>query len=110
MAKNRVYSRYTRKAVALLAKQIQLGRKQHKWTELELAGRAGISRATLQKIEKGDLSVAVGLVFEVATLVGLTLFEEEPSSITAQIARTEDKLALLPKAIRKPSKAVDDEF
>jgi transcriptional regulator with XRE-family HTH domain len=35
----------------LLAKQIQLGRKQRKWTEHELADRAGISRATLQKTE-----------------------------------------------------------
>ena len=110
MAKNRTYSRYTREAITLLAKQIQLGRKQRKWSELELAGRAGISRATLQKIEKGDLSVAIGLVFEVATLVGVPLFEAEGGSLTAHIARAEDKLALLPKAVRKRTKAVDDEF
>ena len=110
MAKDRIYSRYTREAAALLAQQIQLGRKQRKWTEHELAGRAGISRATLQKIEKGDLRVAIGLVFEVAILVGVTLFEAERSSLTAHMARIEDKLALLPKAIRKQRKAVDDEF
>jgi transcriptional regulator with XRE-family HTH domain len=61
MAKDRAYSRYTREAAALLAKQVQLGRKRRKWTERELADRAGISRATLQKIEKGDLSVAIGI-------------------------------------------------
>jgi transcriptional regulator with XRE-family HTH domain len=61
MAKDRAYSRYTREAAALLAKQVQLGRKRRKWTEREFADRAGISRATLQKIEKGDLSVAIGI-------------------------------------------------
>lgn len=110
MAKERVYSRYTRDAATLLAKQIQLGRKQRKWTEHELADRAGISRATLQKIEKGDLRVAIGLVFEVATLVGVALFEAERDSLAVQIARTDDKLALLPSAVRKARKPVDDAF
>ena len=110
MAKERTYSRYTREAATLLAKQIQLGRKRRKWTEHDLADRAGISRATLQKIEKGDLSVAVGLVFEVATLVGVALFDEERGSLASHIARTDDKLALLPSAVRKCRKSVDDEF
>jgi len=110
MAKERAYSRYTREAATLLAKQIQLGRKRRKWTEHELAGRAGISRATLQKIEKSDLSVAIGLVFEVAALVGVALFDEERSSLATYIARTDDKLALLPRAVRKRRKSVDDEF
>lgn len=110
MTKERTYSRYTREAVTLLAKQIQLGRKQRQWTEYELAERAGISRATLQKIEKGELSVALGLVFEVAALVGVVLFDEERGSLSSHIARTDDKLALLPSAMRKRRKSVDDEF
>ncbi|MDZ7831989.1 MAG: helix-turn-helix transcriptional regulator [Desulfobacterales bacterium] len=110
MAKDRTYSRYTREAATLLARQIQLGRKQRKWTEHELAERAGISRATLQKIEKGELSVAVGLVFEVAALVGIALFDADRTSLTTHVARTDDKLALLPSAVRKPGKSVDDEF
>lgn len=94
----------------MLGKQVQLGRKQRKWTEHELADRAGISRATLQKIEKGDLNVAIGLVFEVAALVGVKLFDEERSSLATHVARTEDKLALLPSAVRKSRKTVDDDF
>ena len=108
--KDRTYSRYTREAAALLAREVRLGRKQRKWTERELADRAGISRATLQKIEKGDLSVAIGLVFEVAALVGVTLFDEERASLAAHIARTDDKLALLPRTVRKFRKMVDDDF
>ncbi len=110
MVKERIYSRYTREAVILLAKQIRLGRKQRRWTEHELAERAGISRATLQKIEKGDLSVAIGIVLEVAVLVGVPLFVQEPDSLTAHISRMNDKLALLPSAVRKPENSVDDDF
>ena len=110
MVIDRAYSRYTREAAALLAKQVQLGRKQRKWTERELADRAGISRATLQKIEKGELSVAIGLVFEVAALVGVTLFDEERTSLAAHLARTDDKLALLPSAVRKRRKTLHDDF
>lgn len=111
MTKDRTYSSYTREAAVLLGKQIRLGRKQRKWTEHELAERAGISRATLQKIEKGNLSVAIGLAFEVAALVGLRLFDAQHATLTGHIARTEDQLAVLPSAVRRPRKqAVDDDF
>ncbi len=107
---DRTYSRHTRQAAALLARQVRLGRKQRKWTERELADRAGISRATLKKIEKGDLGVAIGLVFEVAVLVGVALFDAEPAAVAVHIARTDDKLALLPSVVRKPREPVDDAF
>ena len=111
MVKNRIYSSYTLKATSLLGKQIRLGRIKRKWTEYELAERAGISRATLQKIEKGDPSVTLGRVFEAAALVGIPLFDSEPRRLASHIDRTDDKLALLPSAVRKPGKAhVDDDF
>lgn len=111
MAKNRIYSSYTREAASLLGKRIRLGRIQRKWTETELAERAGLSRATLQKIEKGDPSVALGRVFEVATLVGVRLFDAESPRLTDHIDRTNDQLALLPSAVRKSGSAdVDDDF
>lgn len=79
-------------------------------TEEDLAGRAGISRRTLQKIERGDLKCEIGLVFEVANLVGVPLFgEEEHANLARNKNRVDDKLALLPKRIRRIVK-VDDEF
>lgn len=108
--KKRIYSRYSTEAIVLLAHQIKLGRKERRWTEQELAERAGISRATLQKIERGNMNCAIGLVFEVATLVGLKLFESESMPLAMQQDRTNDKLALLPKAIHKNKKVVDDDF
>jgi DNA-binding XRE family transcriptional regulator len=110
MAKARTYSRYSTEAAILLGKQIKLGRKQRKWTEHDLADRAGISRATLQKIEKGDLTCAIGLVFEVAALVGVKLFDTENTSLAMHIERTSDKIALLPKTVHKSKKVVDDNF
>jgi len=108
--RKRTYSRATREATELLGKLIRLGRKERKMTENELAGRAGISRATLQKIERGDLKCEVGLFFEVATLVGVKLFGAEDSSmVSMHLGRIDDKLALLPQSVRTSVK-VDDDF
>lgn len=107
---NRTYLRPTRDAAELLGKLIRLGRRERKMTEEELAGRAGIARRTLQKIERGDLKCEIGLVFEVANLVGVKLFGDENSvNSSLLMGRVEDKLALLPRRIRGPVK-VDDEF
>ena len=109
--KIRSYSKYTKEAALLLGQLIQLARKEKSWSEIELAERAGINKLTLRKIEKGDLNTAMGLVFEVATLVGIQLFDSGPSRLTSNLERVEDKLALLPKRIRKPtSGGVNDDF
>lgn len=108
--RKRTYSRVTREAAELFGKLIRLNRKERKMTESELAGRAGISRATLQKIERGDLKCEVGLFFEVATLVGVQLFEAENlHAVSMHLSRIDDKLALLPQTVR-PSVKVDDDF
>lgn len=93
-----------------MGEQIKLGRKQRKWTERNLADRAGISRATLQKIESGEMGCAIGLVFEVAALVGVNLFEQDKLSLSKHIEQTRDKMALLPKRIQVKTKAIDDDF
>jgi len=110
MTKLRTYSKYAQEAVILLGEQIKLGRKQRKWTEHNLAERAGISRATLQKIESGSMSAAVGIVFEVAALVGVNLFEQDKLPLSKHIEQARDKIALLPKRIQVKTRAVDDEF
>lgn len=106
----RTYSRYNREAVQLIGKMIRLGRKERKLTAQDLADRAGISRGLLQRIEKGDMTCAIGAVFEVAAIVGIRLFDADSSTLTRHIEQTEDKLTLLPRSVRKSKKAVDDEF
>jgi len=110
MAKQRTYSKYAKEAAYLLGQQIKLGRKKRKWSEMNLTERAGISRATLQKIEVGDMTPGIGLVFEVAALVGVPLFEQDSQRFANNIESTQSKLALLPKRIRKQTKAADDDF
>ena len=111
MAIPRTYSRYTRDATTLLGKLIKVGRKERKWNEHELAERAGISRTTLKKIEKGDMGVAIGLVFEVAVLVGIKLFDAERSSLDSHISSVDDKLAILPKTVHKSAEvSFNDDF
>ncbi len=108
--KERVYSKYTRDALCLLGKQIKLGRKRNNWNESNLAERAGVSRATLQKIEKGHPGCAIGLFFEIAVLVGIKLFDPEVSSLSKHLSQTDEKLAVLPQKIRNSAMLVDDEF
>lgn len=106
----RTYSRLTREALSLLGKQVRLARKQRGLSEADLADRIGIARSTLQLIEKGDPKVEIGLVFEAATVTGVGLFAPEPATLTPQIARLDDKLALLPQSIRRPRGEVKDDF
>ncbi len=108
--KRRTYSIYSRKAVALMGQMILLHRKERKMTAQDLADRAGISRTTLYKIEKGDLNCEIGIVFEIAALVGVTLFETTSDTIDSLRERVEDKIKLIPKTVRVPKRIIDDEF
>lgn len=106
----RTYSRYSRDAAALLGALIREARNERKLTAQNLADRAGISRGLLQRIEKGNLKCEIGAVFEVATIVGITLFEADGSALERYMRQTNEKLALMPKSVRKKSKKVNDDF
>lgn len=111
MKKERTYSIQTKEAVRLLGAEILLARKQRKWSEGELAERIGITRYTLQKIQKGDLTVSIGLFFEAAIIVGLDLFEAEKSRLDHRANLALIHGALLPQTRkRKSTKGVDDDF
>lgn len=107
---SRTYSRYSTDAVLLMGQLIRSARKERRLTSLEVAERAGISRGLLQRIEKGDLKCGIGAVFEVATIVGIKLFDADEITLTKHKQHVEDKLALLPKSIRKTSRPFNDDF
>lgn len=106
----RTYSRYSRDATALLGALIREARNERKLTAQELADRAGISRGLLQRIEKGNLKCEIGVVFEVAAIVGIKLFEADGGALTKLLRQTEEKLSLMPKSVRIKSKKVNDDF
>lgn len=106
----RSYSRHALEALKLLGKSIRAARIERRMTSVELAERIGISRASLHRIEKGDPRSGIGPAFEAAMIVGVPLFETEPSRLAGDLARAGEKLALLPKKVRPQKIAVDDEF
>ena len=54
-----------------IGENIKLARKRRKLTTEQVSERAGIHRATLYRIEKGDPSVAIGLYFNVLRVLNL---------------------------------------
>ena len=106
----RTYARYTLEGLTLLGKMIRLGRKQRKMTEHDLAERLGVARSTLQRMEKGDPKVEIGLMFEGAAIVGVKLFDADIRGIAALTSRTDDRIALLPKHVYKAGKRAKSEF
>ena len=106
----RTYSRYAREAGALMGDLIRLHRRQRKLTAQDLADRAGISRTTLGKIETGDMKCEIGLVLEVAALVGIKLFDADHGTLSGLRERTDDRIALLPKTVRAPTDSIHDDF
>jgi len=106
----RTYSLYNREATALLGALIREARNARRLTAQELADRAGISRGLLQRIEKGNLKCEIGVVFEVATIVGVKLFDANENTLTKYLRQTKEKLTLLPKSVRSKSKRVNDDF
>ena len=82
MKRTRTYSPYAVEAAQLLGARVSLARRERRWSMQELADRAGITKFTLGKVERGDLTVGLGVAFEVAALVGVPLFHEDRSQLS----------------------------
>ena len=67
-----------------------------------------MSRVTIQKIERGDPTVALGSAFEAATIVGVPLFHAQAERRSLEAARVADLLPLLPDTVRL--RRHDDDF
>jgi transcriptional regulator with XRE-family HTH domain len=109
MKNPRALSPLTLEAVKLLGASVRLGRRQRRWTVAELAERVGVTEATMLKVEHGNPGVRLGIAFEAAALVGVPLFDEDPSRLALEAARVDDRLAVLPQRVRQPLE-VDDDF
>ena len=107
---NRSYSRYAREAAELLGLMIRSARIERELTVADVAERAGVSRGLVQRIERGEMGSSIGAAFEVAAIVGLHLFEAEPTTLTRHVAAARDKLVLLPQAVRTGTTKVEDDF
>jgi transcriptional regulator with XRE-family HTH domain len=93
----------------MLGARVRLARREHRWTLQELAERVGVTHVTMRKVERGDLTVGLGVAFEAAAIVGVPLFHEDPSRRALEAGRVDDRLAVLPALVRKPTE-MDDDF
>jgi transcriptional regulator with XRE-family HTH domain len=103
----------------LLGQIIRAGRIERKITAEEMSSRMGISRALLQRVEKGDPSCGIRAVFEAAAIAGVPLFETDRERGTVDMDRERmsahraalgEMLTLLPKTARKPKRTIKDNF
>ena len=107
----RSHSHYAREAAELLGILIHNARIERELTITEVAERTGMSRGLVHRIERGEMGCSIGAVFEVAALLGLPLFEAEPTTLTRHLSMARDQLTLLPKAVRTAAtKKVKDDF
>ena len=110
MKRTRTYSPYASEAAQLLGAQVALARRERRWSVQELADRAGITPFTLRKVERGDMTVSLGVAFEVAALVGVPLFHADRSRLMLDAERTRARAALLPQRVRARRQEVKDDF
>lgn len=108
--KKRSYARYTIAAVGLLGNLVQLERKSRRMSAQNLADRLGVSRDTVNRLEKGDPKVELGVAFEACALLSIPLFEEDLDAISHRAGEATSRLALLPKRARTRRVKVDNDF
>jgi len=81
---SRPLSQYSLDALALLGQLVREVRLERSMTTADLASRAGISRAMLRPIGRGNPGRSIGVVFEVATIGGLSLFDQRQRQLPFQ--------------------------
>lgn len=106
----RSYSRYAREAAELFGHLLHDARVEKGLTIAAVAERAGVSRGLVHRIEQGDMGCSLGAVFEVASILGVPLFDAEPATLARHLSLVRDKLRLLPQAVRQRKQPLQDEF
>ncbi len=106
MKVSRTISPWAVDVLAVLGRQISTERRQQRWTQAELAERAGVSIPTVQAVESGAPGTGIGIVFEIAHLLGIPLIAASDDD-TRPVVDT--RFALLPKRV-DPPKDDDDDF
>lgn len=106
----RSFTPHTLDAAQVLGAQIAQARRERGWTAEELAERVGVSARTVSSLERGSPTVALGTVFEAATMLGVSLFGVEGPELARLARQGRDTLALLPSRVYRRRKPARDNF
>ena len=97
------YPRYARLAEAL-GVRIRAARLRRRLSQTEMAERIGVSRLTLRSLERGDLSVGLGVLVRALGVLGL---EDDIARLAAddEVGRRLADAAATPSRRTKPDRA-----
>jgi transcriptional regulator with XRE-family HTH domain len=88
--------------LAELGRRLERHRLQRNWTQAELANEAGIGRATLQRLERGQSVQSISLVKVLRTLGLLSALDDAlPESIELPIVELERQQRRVRKRARR---------
>ncbi len=97
-------------ALKTFGEMIKLARRERKLSQNNLAQRLNVSRYSIIAIEKGDPTVAIGMVFEAAVIVGIPLLAADLQELQKLSHTITSFNALLPKRVRLKNEPTDDNF
>jgi len=92
----RLLSRHTTIVLETLGAMIKAARIERHLSQTDLAERVGVSRYTIGLLEKGNPNVAIGSVFEAATIVGIPLMGNDPRQLTKLSQAIANLVQILP--------------
>ena len=97
-------------AIEHFSNLLSVARKNKLMTVVELTDKLGVSRTTTTNILKGSPTVSIGFYFEAARILGVNLFDQEPSRLETSKRKTQQIDSLLPKRIRVKKMELDNDF
>ena len=84
-----------------VGEDIRYARIRRKFTMSDLSKRSGISRSTLDKVEKGSPSVAIGIYARVIFLLGITGTVGQLADLSHDPISRDIEISELPQRVKK---------
>ena len=110
MKTRKAYLPATEQAAVALGAQIARARRELGWTQDDLAGRLGVSRQLVARIEAGSPSSSLGSVLEAAVLCGVRLFGVDSADLTLIAENERSRAALLPNRVHAKPVVIPNDF
>tara|TARA_R110001592_G_scaffold214978_2_gene468075 strand:+ start:962 stop:1390 length:429 start_codon:yes stop_codon:yes gene_type:complete len=104
------FSKQTLHALEHYANLLKIARKNRNMTIVELTDKMGVSRTTVDSILRGNATVSIGYYFEASRILGINLFNQDPSRLEVSKRNSGNVDSLLPKRIRNKKEELTNDF